>query len=74
MKTYGGLAVDPSLRVLRRNDVPIGNLYAAGEVVGGGLLTGNSFCGGMSVTPALTFGRMLGDRILRWRRNEAAAE
>jgi len=74
VKTYGGVAVDSSLRVLHRNATPIGNLYAAGEIVGGGLLTGNSFCGGMSVTPALTFGRLLGERLLPWRHNEAAAD
>ncbi|MEQ8249518.1 MAG: FAD-binding protein [Alphaproteobacteria bacterium] len=73
VKSYAGIAVDDNLRVLDRNDKPIGNLYAAGEVIGGGVLTGNSFCGGMSVTPALTFGRLLGDRILQWRRNEAEA-
>lgn len=75
VKTYAGIAIDNSLHVLDRRDQPIGNLYAAGEVIGGGVLTGNSFCGGMSVTPALTFGRLLGDQLLQWRRNaEATAE
>jgi fumarate reductase flavoprotein subunit len=72
VKSYAGIAVDPELRVLDRHDRPIANLYAAGEALGGGVMTGNSFCGGMSVTPALTFGRLLGDRILKWRRNIAA--
>ncbi|NQV80700.1 MAG: FAD-binding protein [Alphaproteobacteria bacterium] len=73
VKSYAGIAVDDQLRVLDRNDKPIGNLYAAGELIGGGVLTGNSFCGGMSVTPALTFGRLLGESLLQWRRIEAAA-
>ncbi|MBM3503488.1 MAG: FAD-binding protein [Alphaproteobacteria bacterium] len=73
VKTYAGLAVDTQLRVVDRAGRPIGNLFAAGEVIGGGVLTGNSFCGGMSVTPALTFGRLLGERLLQWRRNTADA-
>jgi fumarate reductase flavoprotein subunit len=42
---------------------PIPNLYAAGEVLGLGATSGNSFVGGMSVTPAMTFGRLLGQRL-----------
>lgn len=63
VKTYAGLGVDGQLRVTDRTGAPIPNLYAAGEVLGGGSLTGNSFCGGMSVTPALTFGRLLGQSL-----------
>lgn len=59
-----GLAVDRSLRVLRRDGRPIRNLYAAGELIGMGTLQGSSYPGGMSVTPALTFGKLLGERIL----------
>ena len=40
------------------------NLYAAGEVIGGGAMTGNAYTNGMFVTLALTFGRLLGSRIL----------
>jgi fumarate reductase flavoprotein subunit len=59
-----GLAVDDQLRVIREDGQPIPNLYAAGEVLGAGQLMGQSFCGGMLVTPALTFGRLLGQRLL----------
>lgn len=68
VKSYSGLAVDTALRVLDRTDRPFPNLYAAGEMIGGGVMTGNSFCGGMSVTPALTFGRLLGEQFLDWTR------
>ena len=62
-----GLKVDKELRVLGRNRRPIRNLYAAGEVLGFGRTSGNAFVGGLSLTPALTFGRILGERLLRWR-------
>jgi fumarate reductase flavoprotein subunit len=61
-----GLAVDEQLRVIREDGEPIANLYAAGEVLGSGQLMGQSFCGGMLATPALTFGRLLGQRLLQF--------
>jgi fumarate reductase flavoprotein subunit len=36
----------------------IPGLYAAGEVLGNGQLMGHGVVGGMSVGPAITFGRM----------------
>lgn len=59
-----GVAVDSKLRILGENDSPIKNLYAAGEMLGMAAFQGSSYCGGMSVTPALTFGRILGERLL----------
>ncbi|MCH5645011.1 FAD-binding protein [Gordonia sp. ABSL49_1] len=41
----------------------IPGLFAVGEVIGAGATCGNSFCSGMLVTPALTFGRLLGERL-----------
>ena len=61
-----GVAVDSSLRVLKQDGTPIPNLYAAGEVMGFSRTSGNAFVGGLSLTPALTFGKMLGERLLRW--------
>jgi fumarate reductase flavoprotein subunit len=61
-----GLKVDRELRVLRSNGRPIRNLYAAGEVLGFGRTSGDAFVGGLSLTPALTFGKLLGERILQW--------
>jgi fumarate reductase flavoprotein subunit len=58
-----GLAVDGSLRVITRTGAPIPNLYAAGEVIGAGATSGNAFVGGAILTPALTFGRLLGERL-----------
>lgn len=66
LSTTGGLAVDARLRVLDRHDRPIPNLFAAGEVIGAGQTMGDAAVGGMMVTPALTFGRLLGQTILAW--------
>lgn len=62
LKSPAGLVVDEHLRVVGAAG-PIENLYAAGEVLGGSTLSGKSFVSGMSVTPALSFGRLLGRRI-----------
>ena len=59
-----GLKVNNSLQIIRDDDTPVPGLYAAGEVLGTDSLMGDSVCGGMLVTPALTFGRLLGQRIL----------
>lgn len=61
-----GLRVDEQLRVLNDGGEPIPNLYAAGEILGFGRTSGNAFVGGLSLTPALTFGKLLGERLLRW--------
>jgi fumarate reductase flavoprotein subunit len=59
-----GIAVDDHLRVITPAGKPIPNLYAAGELLGMAALQGQSYCGGMSVTPAIAFGKLLGDSIL----------
>jgi flavocytochrome c len=58
--TFGGLAVNEKLQVIDNQNNAIPNLYAAGEILGAGATTGNAFCGGMLVTPAISFGRILG--------------
>ena len=61
--TFGGLAVDADLRVLDQQGAPIPGLYAAGEILGGGATCGHAFVGGMFLTPALSFGRFLGEKL-----------
>ncbi len=61
-----GIAVNDKLQVLHHDDKAVPNLYAAGEILGAGATQGQSFCGGMMVTPALTFGRLLGERLIRF--------
>ena len=58
-----GLAVDDELQVVRRDGSAIGNLYAAGEVLGSSQTMGMAACGGMMVTPAMTFGRLIAERV-----------
>lgn len=58
-----GVIVDDHLRVLDAESKPFPNLYAAGEILGSGVISGKAFVGGMSVTPALSFGRHLGKTL-----------
>jgi flavocytochrome c len=58
--SFGGLKVNENLQVVQQNGQPIVGLYAAGEILGAGATSGNAFCGGMLLTPALSFGRILG--------------
>jgi fumarate reductase flavoprotein subunit len=55
-----------SCNVIGYDGKPIPNLYAAGEMLGIGQLMGKAVCGGMSVTPALALGRVLGGEILEF--------
>jgi len=58
--SFGGVLIDDHMRVLRDSGEPIPGLYAVGEVIGAGTTMGNSYCGGMCVTPAISLGRALG--------------
>ncbi len=59
--SFGGIEVNENLQVLIENKTPIKNLYAAGEILGAAATSGHAFCGGMLLTPALSFGKWLGD-------------
>lgn len=61
--SMAGLAVDGQLRVMKPDGSAIQGLHAAGEMLGNATLSGRAFCGGMMVTPALTFGRWLGENV-----------
>jgi fumarate reductase flavoprotein subunit len=65
LRTWTGLRADRDLRILRPDGTPIAGLYGAGEVLGAATFSGDSFCGGMSIGPALVFGRELGQRLAR---------
>ena len=66
LKSPAGLTINTKLQVLDKDGRPIPNLHALGEAIGGATLSGQSFVGGMSVTPALGFGRLLGGKLLQW--------
>jgi fumarate reductase flavoprotein subunit len=57
LATYGGIAVDKKMQVLR-NGIPIPGLYAAGEAIGG--FHGASYHSGTAIGKALVFGRLSG--------------
>ena len=59
-----GVRVDDGLRVVRADGTPIPNLFAAGEILGSSQTMGRTSCAGMMLTPALTFGRLLGQSII----------
>jgi flavocytochrome c len=61
--SFGGLAVNDKLEVLNENEALIKGLYAAGEIIGVHTTSGNAFCGGMVLTPALSFGKYLGETL-----------
>lgn len=62
--SFAGLAVNARLQVIEPDGRPVANLYAAGEIIGAGATSGNAYTNGMLVTPAITFGRLLGERFL----------
>lgn len=66
LTTFAGIAVNENLEVIKQDGTPVGNLYAAGELLGTGATSGRAICGGMLVTPAITFGKLLGERILQF--------
>lgn len=63
--SFAGVDVDAGLAVRREDGSRIDGLYAVGEVIGCGATGGDAYCGGMMVTPSLTLGRRLGERLAR---------
>lgn len=63
--SFAGLKVNPQLQVLSDEGQAIPNLYAIGEVIGAGATSGAAYTNGMLVTPAITFGRILGANLAR---------
>jgi len=61
--SFAGINVNGGLQVLDREGRPISALYALGEVLGAGATSGRAYTNGMLVTPAITFGRWLGQRL-----------
>ena len=60
---FAGLGVNAALQVVDESGATIDGLYAAGEILGMAATSGDAFTGGMSVTPAMTFGRLLGQQL-----------
>lgn len=60
LATFSGVTVTSRLGVVNVTGDAIRGLYAVGEVVGSATYSGEAFCGGMLITPALALGRALG--------------
>ncbi len=59
MGTYCGLKVNRRMQVLGNDDLPIGGLFAAGEIMGG--VHGENYITGTGLGKALTFGKLAGE-------------
>ena len=57
--TYLGLAVDETTRVQMKAGPPLANLYAAGEIMSGNILS-HGYLGGFGLTIGTVFGRIAG--------------
>jgi fumarate reductase flavoprotein subunit len=62
--SFANFDVNNSLQVLKAEKKPITNIYAAAEVIAAWQCVGDVAVNGCMVTPAITFGRMLGDKLL----------
>jgi len=62
--TFGGVTVNKELEILDKKGQRLEGLYGAGEILGLGATSGGAFCSGMAITPALSFGRWLGETLL----------
>lgn len=62
--SFGGLAVDADMSLLRKDGSVIKNVYAAGEVIGLATIAGDSAVQGSGVTPSITFGRQVGRSVM----------
>jgi FAD-dependent fumarate reductase len=62
--TMGGALINEKSEVLRKDDTPIGGLWAAGEVTGG--VHGRNRLGGSSLLECVVFGRIAGDQCAKY--------
>ncbi|MER3388632.1 MAG: FAD-dependent tricarballylate dehydrogenase TcuA [Microcella sp.] len=69
--TFGGLKVDESARVLSADGLPMGGLFAAGEIVGG--LFSINYPGGSGLTAGTVYGRLAGREAAQYARAVAVA-
>ena len=65
--TYMGVAVDESARVHRQEGGPFENVFAAGEIMAGNILT-RGYLAGFGLTIGAVFGRIAGGEAAAWAR------
>jgi len=62
--TYGGLKINESTQVIRKDNTPFQNLFACGEIVGG-LFWGN-YAGGSGLMAGSVFGKIAGETAAKF--------
>jgi len=62
--TYMGVAIDETTRVLDKTGRPFANLYAAGEIMSGNILSAG-YLGGFGLTIGTVFGRLAGQEAVK---------
>ena len=62
--TYLGLRVDETMRVMRTDDAPMQNVYAAGEIMSGNVLR-RGYIAGVGMTIGTVVGRIAGEEAAR---------
>lgn len=62
--TYLGVAVNEKAQVLLRDDKPVENIFAAGEIMAGNIL-GRGYLAGLGMAIGTTFGRIAGEEAAR---------
>lgn len=63
LDTFAGVDITADFQVRSTTTGPVPGLYAVGEAIGAAAMTGTVVCGGMLVTPCISFGRELGRRL-----------
>jgi fumarate reductase flavoprotein subunit len=66
LTTHGGISINHNMEVINNKNHSIKGLYAVGEVTGNGQLMGKGVVSGMSVGPAITFGRLAAREAYRY--------
>jgi tricarballylate dehydrogenase len=66
--TYMGVAVDGAARVLDRSGHPFSNVYAAGEIMAGNVLS-KGYLAGFGLTIGSVFGRLAGEKAAEYALN-----
>jgi tricarballylate dehydrogenase len=63
--TYMGVAVTPEARVLRQDGIPFANVFAAGEIMSGNILS-TGYLAGFGLTIGSVWGRIAGREAARY--------
>ena len=62
--TYGGLKINNNANLIHKNNYPVPNLFACGEIVGG--IFFENYIGGSGLMSGSVFGRIAGRNAAKW--------